>query len=400
MACAFEKIYDLIISGAGIPGASLALGAARQGLCVALIDPRPRLMGTGDTRTTALLPESLNFLDTLDLLSGVLPQAQPLYEMILKDDRGHRRDQPRRLNFKGPENRPLAYNIANQVLSAKQQTALEHAAPQIDCYWGQQLTHARVDRGQALVNLESGLALRAHLAIAADGRKSPLRKSLHIKWQGLSRHQIALTARLRHRAPHQGVCTEFHRYGGPMTFVPFIGDGHDTALVWSMTTALAEQVRALDDRAFSRRVQIASRGVLGELGAVSHRAAFPVRPGFARQLALGPFALIAEAAHTLPPLLAQGLNLSLSDVRILLACLDQYGPGPQCAKAYAAKRWPDLMARLGIAEGLNKILTQAPMPLSLTYDLGRMGLQGLAPLRRAAVRVGQRGQQTVVGLGA
>ena len=393
MSQTVEKVYDLIISGAGIPGASLALGAARLGLSVALLDRRASMVNGLDTRTTAFLPESLHFLDTFGLIEGVQGQAQPLTAMQLMDDRDGQRDQPERLNFTGLKDTPLALNIPNQALAPLIAEQLHKAQDQIHTYWNTQVETATEDQGQARLTLADGTRLTACLAVAADGRASPLRESLNIAWRAFSDTQTALTARLRHTHPHQGISTDFHRHAGPMTFVPVAGDGHNCALVWCLSNAAAEHMAHLDDDAFRKRVQIASRNILGDISAVHSRGQFPVRPGVAAQFSKGPFVLMAEAAHVLPPLLAQGLNLSVKDVEVLLDQLQVKGPTPEAAAAYAQARWPDIHARLGISEGLNQFLCKAPAPLSAAYGLGHRALQASAAARRLAVKIGQRGHQ-------
>ena len=387
------KVYDLIISGAGVPGASLALAAADLGLSIALIDRREALASTTDTRTTAFMPESLSFLDSLGLLDPVQDQAQALNAMILLDDAGGHRDKPRQLDFKGAKGAPLALNIPNRALAEGQVAALAERSDQVDLFLGLTPVRARVSEGMALMTLSNGQVLRAKIAVAADGRSSPIREALGIGWQGYSTSQTALTARLRHSLPHEGVSREFHRAAGPMTLVPVAGDGHDSALVWCLSNSVAEQVKVLDEAAFIQRVQLASGGLIGVVESVSARASFPVRPGMAKALHKGPFALVAEAAHALPPLLAQGLNLSLKDVEVLVGCLAKEGPSSKALSTYAAARQADMRVRLGISEGLNHVLQQGNPLLDMAYRRGFKGLQTFAPLRNLAVRIGQRGRQ-------
>ena len=389
-----ENDYDIIISGAGIPGASLALKCAQAGLRVALIDSRPGFATRMDTRTTAFLPESLAFLNDLSILETIRDEAQPLRAMRLMNDQGPARDRPKPLIFNGHKDQPLALNLPNQVVGHALDAALEN---RVHAYWGQSVIQAGYlgqGRNQkARLSLNQGYILTAGLAVAADGRTSPLRKALGIRWQNLSAGQIAITAHLHHRDAHEDTSTEFHRYSGPMTFVPLPGNGHQSALVWCQRAAVAHNLKELDSNSFLRRVQIASRGILGHLSNVENRAAFPVRPGIATRFSSGPFVILAEAAHVLPPLLAQGMNLSLSDVAALWKAIDSKGPNAQAAAIYERKRWGDAVARLSISEGLNHFLRYAPPPLQYFYGLGHSALASSPQARDFAVKIGQRGYQ-------
>ncbi len=178
-----------------------------------------------------------------------------------------------------------------------------------------------------------------------------------------------------------------------MTFVPLPGDGHASALVWCQRAALAETLKGLDAEAFLRRVQIASQGILGDLHSIEARADFPVRPGLARRFSQGPFVLLAEAAHVLPPLLAQGMNLSLSDVAAAQQAVARFGPGPEAAAVYGRARWADTLSRLGVSEGLNQFL-QRPS-LAPLYAAAHRALSKSPGARALAVQIGQRGHQNL-----
>ena len=387
------KIYDLLVSGAGIAGASLALDAAQQGLSVALVDVRHSLIGTGDTRTTAFMPESVAYLKRLSLWEEVAAAAQPLHAMRLLDDRDERRGQPKVLDFQQSSSAPLAFNLPNRFLAEAQQAALE--AKGLDLFFGAHIASAHSQDPFASIVLESGQTLNARVCFAADSRFSLIRRALGIAWRHFSDHQTALTARLSHEQPHRGVSTEFHRHDGPMTFVPVAGDGTQSALVWCLTNKTAAQLSALNDEAFLARIQLASQGLLGSLSGLSARGRFPVRPGLANAFSKGLFALMAEAAHVLPPLLAQGLNLSLKDAEIAGNCLRHYGPTQRAISTYANQRWPDVIARLGISEGLNQLLTRSPKSLAQIYDVGHEMLDKAPTLRQAAMRLGLRGFSSV-----
>ena len=76
-----------------------------------------------------------------------------------------------------------------------------------------------------------------------------------------------------------------------------------------------------------------------------------IRPGLAYRFAKGPFALMAEAAHVLPPLLAQGLNLSVKDAEIAGQLLNKYGPTERALRAYAIERRPMRRCDWGFQRG-------------------------------------------------
>jgi 2-octaprenyl-6-methoxyphenol hydroxylase len=102
-------------------------------------------------------------------------------------------------------------------------------------------------------------------------------------------------------------------------------------------------------------------------------------------------ALVGEAAHVLPPIGAQGLNLGLRDIAYLRDCLRQSGDGPGNAaalRAYEARRRGDIASRSRGVDTLNRSLLIDWLPADFLRGLGLAGLSAVPPLRRAVMRQG------------
>ena len=120
----------------------------------------------------------------------------------------------------------------------------------------------------AIVALSGGGQARAALVIAADGRDSPLRRSLGIGARRWGYGQKALAFSVAHERPHEGVSTEVHRSGGPFTLVPLPdrdGEPH-SAVVWMERGPRAAALAALRDEAFAEAATERSCGLLGGSG--------------------------------------------------------------------------------------------------------------------------------------
>ena len=61
-----------------------------------------------------------------------------------------------------------------------------------------------------------------------------------------------------------------------------------------------------------------SAGLYGPLSLASRRSVWPIISQVADRMSAERVALVAEAAHVVPPIGAQGLNMSLGDMRALL----------------------------------------------------------------------------------
>ena len=102
-------------------------------------------------------------------------------------------------------------------------------------------------------------------------------------------------------------------------------------------------------------------------------------------------ALIAEAAHVMPPIGAQGLNTSLADVALLLdlAVNDRAGLGSApMLDAYHRRRHPDVLLRVTGIDLLNRASMAGAEALRDLRGMALEALYGAAPVRRMVMRVG------------
>src|SRR5262249_1422203 len=160
-----------------------------------------------------------------------------------------------------------------------------------------------------MVSLKGGTALHGQIVIAADGRRSPCRTAAGITIDERRYPQAAMTLCLSHSRPHHYISTEFHTPSGPFTLVPL--PGNRSSLVWVLGSSMAEELVGFDDLALADEIEKASHSILGKLQVESARGMFLLHAATARRFADRRIALVGEAAHVLPPIGAQGLNLGL-----------------------------------------------------------------------------------------
>jgi 2-octaprenyl-6-methoxyphenol hydroxylase len=105
-------------------------------------------------------------------------------------------------------------------------------------------------------------------------------------------------------------------------------------------------------------------------------------------------ALISEAAHVLPPIGAQGLNLGLRDAAILADVLAEVRRNggdvgaPSVLAAYHRARTGDVASRSIAVDVLNRSLTSNLLPFDLARGFGLHMLGAFPALRRALIRQG------------
>lgn len=384
---------DVAVAGAGVVGLVLALGLARAGLTVVLLGTPP-LARNG--RTVALLDGSVRMLAALGVWPRLAGLTAPLATMRLVDDTPSLFRRPP-IDFRAEEIGLSAFghNVENADLVAAL-AAEADATPGLTrrdallASWS-----ARPDL--ATVRISEGDVIEAALLVAADGARSTARAAAGIAVREESYPQTALTTVLHHEIPHRNVSTEFHTREGPFTLVPLPGvDGAPdrSSLVWVMAPDEAERRLRLGREELNAEIERQSRSLLGRVEAQGAVGRFPIRRLVASRLAGERIVLAGEAAHALPPIGAQGLNLSLRDAAALVDVLAEARASgldlgsPRVLDRYARARTGDVALRAAGVDLLNKALLSSWPPLDAVRGIGMAALSRLAPVRRALMRQG------------
>ena len=376
---------DVIVAGAGPAGLAAACLLALDGRRVALV---ARQQGDAtDPRTVALMQPSIRLLAHLGLWPGTLKdQTEPLRKLRLIDDTGAMFKAPT-ITFDPVElgEEAFGWNFPLRLLIP----ALFARAREL----GVDLTDADAASAQPVsggvsVTTTDGRRLQARAAIAADGRNSVLREAAGIRTNRWAYEQTALATSFAHSGAHDGISTEHHRQAGPFTTVPM--PGNRSALVWMERPERASQLMALSDADLAAEIQIGTHGALGRVFDIGPRRLFPMQGLVARDFAKNRIILIGEAAHVVPPIGAQGLNMSLRDAAQaadLMEGEDDPGNAALLAK-YDALRRRDVQPRQQVIDMMNRSLLSGFVALEAGRAAGISLLQQFGPLRRAAMQYG------------
>ena len=376
---------EVVVIGGGPVGLVSAIALAAAGVDTLLIAPPAE----DDHRTTALLAGSVTALATLGVWNACLPHAAPLVAIRIIDD-------TRRL-LRAPEVMFAAteigldsfgHNIENRhLIAGLQRRAAELNIPRIAAA---ALAVASEPAGATIKLAER--SLRARLVVGADGQHSMCRAAAGIGTNRRSYPQTALTLNLAHLKPHHDVTTEFHTEHGPFTLVPL--PGRRSSLICVLDPPGAAALFAMTDTELAIEIERRAHSLLGKVSIEPGRGLFPLAVETARTLARERIALVGEAAHVVPPIGAQGLNLGLRDAATLaeiVADAQRRGAdigSPAVLTRYDLQRRADVTSRTIAIDLLNRSLLTDFVPVHGARGLSLFLADRFAPLRRVLMREG------------
>jgi 2-octaprenyl-6-methoxyphenol hydroxylase len=358
-------IYDLLICGGGLVGASLALMLKPLGLRIALIEA---VQFTGvshpsfDERTTALSNGSKRVFEAIGVWSLLQRAATPIKRI-------HISDQGRfgfaRLSAEEQGLAALGHVVPNWQMGAAlwqrlQQEQIEVIAPA----QAQQLSAAGSTRRVTVQVSGVVRELQARLIVAADGAQSLIRDAAGIASTQQLYGQTAIITNALTQRSHDYVAYERFTAHGPLAVLP-LADAR-VGLIWTVSSEHAATVMAYSDAEFLAQFQQQFGFRLGRFLKVGTRQAYPLALIRAEQHHAERLAVIGNAAQMLHPIAGQGLNLGLRDAASLAELLADglradttFDPGATLLlQQYAGWRQQDSKRIIAFTDGLVRLFNQ------------------------------------------
>lgn len=380
---------EALVVGGGMVGLTLAVALAGAGIAVVVVDPeQPEAVTDAgfDGRASAIAAGSADVLAALGLWPSMAPAAQAILEIRVSD--GH---SPLFLHYDYRDlgDGPLGFIVENRAIRRALYDRLPEvpSARLIPC---RRVVGLERDAVAATATLDDGTRVRAALAIAADGRDSPVRQAAGIGATRWRYDQTGIVCTVAHELPHRGVAQEHFLPAGPFAILPLTGDR--SSIVWTERAALAPAIMALEEAAFADELGLRFGDHLGAIRPVGPRFAYPLALVHAERYVASRLALIGDAAHAIHPIAGQGFNLGLRDVAALAeVVVDGVRLGLDAGDGAALERYQrwrrfDNMVMLAATDALNRLFSNDAAPVRLARDAGLAAVNRAPPLKRLFMR--------------
>jgi 2-octaprenyl-6-methoxyphenol hydroxylase len=311
---------DCLVIGAGLVGSIAALALAELGLRVCVLEQRAPLDSniSKDARALVLSAASQRILERYQVWSRLLPLACPIRD-IRVSERGAFGSVDLCADEIGLEALGWACP-ADRLLATFNAVMLEHE--RISVRWLTRFVSARADGHEVRVETNSKDSIGSittRLLIGADGAESAVREASGIMLERLDYAQRAIVANVSVARPRPHTAFEHFTRRGPLAFIP-LGDARYVS-VQCLDDSAASNASALDESAYLAMLGRRFGERLGAFSDLGPRHSYRLARQRARPLDAARTLIIGNAANTVHPNAAQGLNLGLRDVAILAQCL-------------------------------------------------------------------------------
>lgn len=388
------KNCDVIIGGGGLVGLSLAIALAKGGLDVVVADPVPQsaaLDAKFDGRVCALSYASVRMFQALGIWEHLKNDAQPINDILVTDAKLGSAPSPFSLHFDAAEAHADALgHIVENRHTRRALFAVANTLANLRLVAPAALTNLKSDAAGITASLANGETIRAKLAVAADGRESPMRELMGLSVISWSYAQWGIVATVALEKPHNGVAYEHFLPAGPFAILPMTGNR--SSLVWTETETLAPRMMQLADADFDAEIARRFGAHLGKTKAAGPRWSYPLKFHLARGYVKPRFALAGDSAHGIHPIAGQGFNLGLKDAAALSEIvLDAARLGLDIGALDTLQRYErwrrfDSLVMSFAMDGLNRLFSNDIAPLRILRDVGLGLVDAVGPARRFFMR--------------
>ena len=382
--------YDVIIVGGGLVGMSLAVALGDTPLSILLLEQNqtaPVHANHLDLRTTGLTRSSERIFSTAGVWPALYKHATPIERLEISElgAFGCARIDGRRHGIS-----PIGYMLPNHALISvlsEQVAQCENITVQSPACL--QTLRSQDQDVELEVDQDGKVQLyTTALLVGVDGANSKVRELLHFSVRQKDYGQSAVITNVLPQLPHNNTAYERFTELGPLAVLP-IQNNH-CALIWTHASEAVSEYVELNDQEFLKRLQSEFGYRLGKFLQVGKRVAFPLSLTVSESLCTNNVVVLGNAAQSVHPVAAQGLNLGLRDVKTLVELLKKYkfssNDYAQMLAEYEQLRTVDRNHVIRLTDGLTRVFAAQASPLKSLRSLGIRTVGALPAVQRTLLR--------------
>jgi 2-polyprenyl-6-methoxyphenol hydroxylase-like FAD-dependent oxidoreductase len=121
---------------------------------------------------------------------------------------------------------------------------------------------------------------------------------------------------MEHEKPHKNIAYEFFRYNQTQALLPYIKK--QSGIITTVSRDLSSSLMGMNKRKFNKEMEKSFNNFFGKMRLVGKRYTYPMVTTYTKQFVADRFAVIGDAAVGMHPVTAQGFNLNLKGLDILI----------------------------------------------------------------------------------
>ncbi len=317
-----EITSDINIIGGGLIGAATAYSLSQLGYKTTIIEKKASFVSElhDDQRTVAISEGTKNFLEKINLWSKIKNFSQPIKQIKVID-----RNLSNKLEFNNKRrNSNLGYIVKNKHILEIIYTNLKNDK-KVSIINNSKSLDFEITKN-SIVTYSNNYKVVSKLNIAADGKKSFVKKYFKTPVFYKNYNKMALVVTLLHSKDHQDNAFEFFYKNGPLAILPMQKESNRFAssIIWTNKTSSSKFFFEMDNKKLESILNRETQNCIGDINKIITKQIFPISAHINTRFFDEKTIYIGDAAHSFHPIAGQGWNLGMKDLDNLLTLLLKY----------------------------------------------------------------------------
>lgn len=378
------KEYDYAVVGGGMVGAATAVGLAKLGHSVVLLEARePAVYDKAQPmyiRVSAISQSSVDLLDSLGAWKFISETRVCPYKRLETWEHPECRT---RFHSDALNLEQLGFIVENRLIQLGLWNEFSHYS-NLNVLTPININTITFHQEYNELTLSDNSVLKAKWVIGADGANSYVRQQAKIGITAWDYRQHCMLINIETEQEQQDITWQWFTPSGPRSFLPLFGN--KGSLVWYDSPTRIKQLTAMSNTQLEEQIK---RHFPAELGGfkVERFGSFPLTRRHAQQYVNHRCVLLGDAAHTINPLAGQGVNLGFKDVNVFLEEVEKNGVESDKAPVrYENRRRTDNLLMQTSMDVFYTLFSNTLPPVKLLRNIGLRAAESAGPLKIQALK--------------